>query len=249
VSLVIFASTLVTNLLKLALLGSSWVMYLLIGLSVLSIGAMIERFLYFRKNTGDAEEIGDKVVAHVDRNDIAGAEAALAADSSVEAQVIRAAIKWAPGGPDAFEDAVAAEFAKRKKVIERSSTFLGTLGSNAPFIGLFGTVIGVIEAFAHLGAGTDKDAMANVMSGIAEALIATGVGLFVAIPAVVAYNVFQKKLTDIEDNLQAITKSVTALLKALLVSPVAAHRAVRETPGEKRDDRRDDNHTQSAASA
>jgi biopolymer transport protein ExbB/biopolymer transport protein TolQ len=233
---VILAGGLVTNLLKLALLGSSWVMYVLIALSVISIGMMIERFLYFRKNAGDGEAIAEKVVAFVDRGDISGAEAELAGDRSIEAQVIRSAIKWAPGGPDSFEDAVAAEFARRKKYVERSSNFLGTLGSNAPFIGLFGTVIGVIEAFAHLGAGTDKDAMANVMSGIAEALIATGVGLFVAIPAVVAYNVFQKKLADIEDNLQSITKSVTALLKALAVSPVAAHRAVRETPGEKKND-------------
>src|SRR5438445_11412650 len=92
---------------------------------------------------------------------------------------------------------------------------LGTLRNNAPFVGLLGTVIGVIEAFAHLGAGQDKAAMANVMSGIAEALVATGVGLFVAIPAVVGYNVFQKKVGEIEDNVGAIANQIGALLEAV----------------------------------
>jgi biopolymer transport protein ExbB/TolQ len=91
-------------------------------------------------------------------------------------------------------------------------TLLGTLGNNAPFIGLFGTVIGVIVAFADLAEGTSKVAMDKVMGGIAEALVATGVGLFVAIPAVVAYNIFQKKITDIEDNVSATSKRLCAQL-------------------------------------
>ena len=80
-------------------------------------------------------------------------------------------------------------------------TLLGTLGNNAPFVGLLGTVLGVIEAFHQLGAaGQNKEAMGNVMAGIAEALVATGVGLFVALPAVVAYNIVQKKIGEIEAN-------------------------------------------------
>ena len=85
-------------------------------------------------------------------------------------------------------------------------------GNNAPFIGLFGTVIGVIVAFADLAEGSSKIQMDKVMGGIAEALIATGVGLFVAIPAVVAYNVYQKKITDIEDNVSSMNKRLCALL-------------------------------------
>ena len=69
---------------------------------------------------------------------------------------------------------------------------MATLGSNAPFIGLFGTVLGIIQAFAVL-ASTNAGTHA-VMSGISEALVATAIGLFVAIPAVIAYNIFSKKL-------------------------------------------------------
>ena len=69
--------------------------------------------------------------------------------------------------------------------------------------------------FNQLGSGQDKAAMANVMVGIAEALVATGIGLFVAIPAVVAYNIFQRKVTDVEDNVSAVGKQLGAILRAV----------------------------------
>jgi biopolymer transport protein ExbB/biopolymer transport protein TolQ len=101
---------------------------------------------------------------------------------------------------------------KRRRELERGMTLLGTLGNNAPFVGLLGTVIGVIVAFADLAEGNSKVQMDKVMGGIAEALVATGVGLFVAIPAVVAYNIFQRKITDVEDNVGSISKRLCALL-------------------------------------
>src|SRR5882672_9225526 len=93
-------------------------------------------------------------------------------------------------------------------------TFMGTLGNNAPFIGLLGTVIGVIQAFHVLGEGQNKQAMGNVMSGISEALVATGVGLVVALPAVVAYNIIGKKIAEVEANVGIIAKQLLALLKS-----------------------------------
>ena len=102
---------------------------------------------------------------------------------------------------------------KRRRELERGMTLLGTLGNNAPFVGLLGTVIGVIVAFADLADGSEtRSQMDKVMGGIAEALVATGVGLFVAIPAVVAYNVFQKKIGDIEDNVSSISKRLCAFV-------------------------------------
>ena len=88
--------------------------------------------------------------------------------------------------------------ALQRMKLERRLAYLGTLGNNAPFIGLFGTVIGVIGAFDELGGGQDAGARraaagaAAVMASIAEALVATAVGLAVAIPAVAAYNYFQR---------------------------------------------------------
>ena len=93
--------------------------------------------------------------------------------------------------------------------------FLGTLGNNAPFIGLLGTVLGVIEAFHQLSGGPAKAAMGNVMTGIAEALVATGVGLFVALPAVVAYNVGAKRAADIANQ---YTVELQQMLSTLAVT-------------------------------
>lgn len=205
---------LVERLLRIALLGSSWVMYLLLGLSAISIAFMAERALFFRRRNDDVDKLSDKLHALLDSEKTDEAEQLLASSHSVEAQVILGALYWMKGGAEAFEDAVAAQLGRRKKELERGMNFLGTIGSNSPFIGLFGTVIGVIEAFHQLGDSQNKAAMGNVMSGIAEALVATGVGLFVAIPAVIAYNVIQKKIGSIEDNVHSMSKQICALLRS-----------------------------------
>ena len=108
----------------------------------------------------------------------------------------------------AMENVVAQESLK----LESGLILLAIAVSGAPFIGLLGTVIGVIVAFADLAQGSSKVQMDKVMGGIAEALVATGIGLFVAIPAVVAYNVFEKKIAEIEDNVSSVGKRICALL-------------------------------------
>jgi biopolymer transport protein ExbB/biopolymer transport protein TolQ len=204
----------VQYLLKIALLGSSWVLYLLLVLSVLSIGAMAERWWYFRKRSDGEDELGEKLVDCLAKGDTAGAEKLLAASPTIEAELLRSTIRWASGGPDALAAAVESALHKKRKELERGMTLLGTLGNNAPFIGLLGTVIGVIVAFADLADGQNKVAMDRVMGGIAEALVATGVGLFVAIPAVIAYNIFQKKIGDVEENVRGLATQLGAFLSA-----------------------------------
>lgn len=201
----------VKYLLKIAMLGSSWVLYLLIGLSVASIGAMVERWLFFRRR-GGADDLGDDLCRLLEEGERDKAYALLHDDPSIEAEVLRASLRWAHGGPAALEAAIEGEMTKRRRELERGMTLLGTLGNNAPFIGLLGTVIGVIVAFADLADGQNKVQMDRVMGGIAEALVATGVGLLVAIPAVVAYNVFQKKVQNIEDNVASVSKRLCAFI-------------------------------------
>jgi len=204
---------LIERLGRVALFGSAWVLYLMMLLSVLSIAVMIERIVYFAKHGGDADRLGDKLIERLHADDRAGAEKILKESVLIEAAVVRRALPWMDGGPASFAEALEAEMGKKRKDLERGMTFLGTLGNNAPFIGLFGTVLGVIQSFHQLGAGQSKEAMGNVMSGISEALIATGVGLVVAIPAVVAFNVAQKRIGEIEGNVGSIGKQVLALLK------------------------------------
>lgn len=215
----------VERLLRVALLGSAWVLWLLIGLSIVSLGAIFERALFFRRRRGGASLRA--LVHERSRNGEWDAlERGLAGDVSVEAEVLRAALPWRDGGPAAFADAVDSELGRVRTELDRGTNLLGTLGNNAPFIGLFGTVIGVIEAFQHLGSTTARAGnMTNVMSGIAEALIATAVGIFVAIPAVVAFNVAQKRAGEIEANVLALAKLVTARLHSDERRPAVDRRA------------------------
>ncbi|HEY2405003.1 MAG TPA: MotA/TolQ/ExbB proton channel family protein [Polyangiaceae bacterium] len=209
---------LITSLSKLALLGASWVLYLLLALSVLSIGIMIERWWYFRAHAGNTDDLADALLNHLKAGDQRGADELLKRSSSIEAAVLLPALAWLDGGPDSFAEALDAALAKKRAEMEKGLTFLGTLGNNAPFIGLLGTVIGVIQAFHMLGngAGTQQNqaAMGGVMSSISEALVATGVGLLVALPAVVGYNLAQKRVGQVETNVGIIAKQVLALLKA-----------------------------------
>jgi biopolymer transport protein ExbB/TolQ len=205
----------VERLLKVALLGSSWVLYLLLVLSVISFSTMFERYLYFKRHWVNFDALRSQLRKHLQDEDLTAAEKLLVASRAIEARVALEALRWASGGPGAMTDAVDSELARVKTELERGSNLLGTLGNNAPFVGLLGTVLGVIISFHALGdAGQNTQAMGGVMAGIAEALVATGVGLFVALPAVVAYNVIQKRIGEIESGALSLTKLLTAYVRA-----------------------------------
>lgn len=205
----------VESLLKVALLGSAWILYLLIFLSIVSFGVIAERMLFFRRNgRGAGDPLRRALMTAMRADDPAEAEKVLRDSNTVEGHVVASAFVFREGGGHAFGDALEAELSRSRKELERGTNFLGTIGNNAPFIGLLGTVIGVIAAFNELGSAAARSgAMGSVMSGIAEALVATGVGLFVALPAVVAYNVFIKRIGDIEQSAISLGRLVAAWLE------------------------------------
>jgi biopolymer transport protein ExbB/TolQ len=206
---------LIDRLMRVALLGSEWVLYLLLLLSVVSFSTMFERWLYFRKRSDDLGRLRSEVRKRLHEDDLPGVERALKGSRAIEARVTEEALRWLPGGADAMADAVDSEVARVRQELERGTNFLGTLGNNAPFVGLFGTVLGVIISFHALGkAGGNAGQMEGVMAGIAEALVATGVGLFVALPAVIAYNVIQKRIGDIESGSVSLAKLLIAYVKS-----------------------------------
>jgi biopolymer transport protein ExbB/biopolymer transport protein TolQ len=211
------------------------VLYLLLFLSVVSIGATLERVLFFRKNKNAGKDLDDALSKALHDNDYPTVKRVLEKSPSLEASILRDALRWKKGGPEAVNDALESALGRARIDLDRGATLLGTLGNNAPFVGLFGTIIGVIEAFSHLGASAQGAGMAKVMGGIAEALIATGVGIFVAIPAVVAYNVFQKKAGEIEGHAQYLARLVTAWLHTYPEARVADE-DVRSSRREKADE-------------
>ncbi len=162
-------------------------MYLLLALSVASIGAMVDRWLFFRKHGRGGEELGESLCELLENGEREEADGLLVRHPSIEAAVLHTAMRWASGGPDALAAAIDGEMTRRRRDLERGMTLLGTLGNNAPFVGLLGTVIGVINAFQGIGA-SGSAGIGAVSVGISEALVETALGLVVAIPAVWFYN-------------------------------------------------------------
>ncbi|HEX7481827.1 MAG TPA: hypothetical protein VF331_28730, partial [Polyangiales bacterium] len=110
---------LVEKLLKVALLGSSWVMYLLLALSVFSIATMIERWFFFRKRSVDIDELGEKLIEHLSHNDRDAASKLLKDSRSVEAVVLESALRYLDSGPDAVSDAIESRMIRERRELER----------------------------------------------------------------------------------------------------------------------------------
>jgi biopolymer transport protein ExbB/TolQ len=169
-----------------------WTIGLLILLSVVVFAVLYERWNYFRSRFQGRDEVLSGLEPFLDRKNVQETLEACDRNGTLLAQVIRVGVK---AKMDRMEPVPAMEREAKAQLLklERRLPLLATIGSIAPFVGLFGTVLGIIRAFRDL-ALSNAGGAAVVSEGIAEALIATATGLFVAITAVFIYNTFQAKL-------------------------------------------------------
>ena len=199
-------------LLKLTLVGAEWVLWVLIALSVLSVAVLFERGLFFVGLKAPVDALVQNLRRLLRAKDVEGARAYAKQTKGVEAEVLLAGLQEAEKGTKSMEDAMLASKARIRLRMERNLAFLGTLGSNAPFVGLFGTVLGIIKAFRDLSKN-QAGGIGVIMSGISEALVATAVGLFVAIPAVVGYNFYTRLVRSRTTQIDAAVQDVLAALR------------------------------------
>jgi biopolymer transport protein ExbB/TolQ len=202
--------------------GAAPVMWFLIGLSLVSLTIIVERTWFYFSISGDFEALAREFSHHLRNDDLPSARGLLLSSPTSEAKVVLAGLDEGVRGVNAAREAMASTVAIQRTRLDKRLGFLGTLGNNAPFVGLFGTVIGIILAFEELShACATATATAGVMDSIAEALVATAIGLFVAIPAVAAYNAFQRKIRGIGANTEALSHVLlTHLEGALMPRPV-----------------------------
>lgn len=216
--------------------GASWVLWLMLALSIISIAIMLERAWVYWSLRDDIATLMRDLGKLLRAGDLEGARKRLESSPSAEAAVVVAGIVESDLGVNAAEEAMLGASAMQRLRLERRLAFLGTLGNNAPFIGLLGTVIGIVGAFEELGkahapvagagaAAATQLAPQAVMTNIAEALVATAVGLLVAIPAVAAYNFFQRVVKETLANTDALSHVLLAHLKAVGGVPVQAAKA------------------------
>jgi biopolymer transport protein ExbB len=186
-----------------AMLGAGWVMWLLVLLSVVCVTIVLERAYVLLSSRDDYQSLRDDFLALLKKNDIAGAIARLAKSRSFEARVVTAGLESHAAGPASAEE----------RMMERNLAFLGTVGNNAPFVGLLGTVIGIIRSFQELNQSQGQ-VSAGLMSEIGEALVATAIGLLVALPAVAAFNTFQRIIKTRATRADAMGREVLAFMKS-----------------------------------
>jgi biopolymer transport protein ExbB len=197
----------VQKLLGITALGTEWVLWLLIALSIVSFAVIIERGIYFWKMKLDMTSFTDQLTKALESSDWDQVKNICESSPALACQTVLRGVAARQRGSHAMEESMTGFLIGQRQKLDHGLMILGTLGNNAPFIGLFGTVLGIIIAFRDLALNPQGGA-AVVMRGISEALIATAVGLIVAIPAVVAYNFFQRLVKRHISTAEALSRLV-----------------------------------------
>ena len=197
----------------LVMFQESFTLIILLFCSIVSITFMIERWMYFRK----AEVKGDEILGHVHKLLEGGKhDQALSyaqKHPAAVSQVIHYGLLHHGRSRRDLEELLQSKRLEERQKLERFLAVLGTLGNIAPFIGLFGTVVGIIKAFRDLAlAGGGGPSV--VAKGIAEALVATAAGLLVAIPAVVIYNYYMRRVKSISTDMEVASSRLLVMLGA-----------------------------------
>jgi biopolymer transport protein ExbB/TolQ len=207
-------SGIVQTILDLPIFEAEWVLWLLLGLSLVSVVVMVERIWFYQQHSIDITRVRDVFKKHLTKGEYAKAARFLESFDALETNVALAGLREYTKGPDSVEEAIVGAMSVETNRFQKRLSFLATIGSNAPFIGLFGTVLGVIKSFAELGDDFGSGG-GGLMEGISEALVATGVGLLVAIPAVIAYNAFAAKMKALSANTDLLSRTLLVELKAI----------------------------------
>lgn len=198
---------------KLALLGDVWILWLLLAASILSVAVMVDRWRIFRRNRIGFHAFREQLNSHLGSGDAAAALDHALAFEAPEARIAAAGLAQYFRGAASVEEAMKAAIVLERSFFEKNLIVLSTLGNNAPFIGLLGTVLGVIKAFNDLGVAGSAG-VSVVMSGISSALIATAFGILLALPAVIANNYFQTRLKRSLANAQSLIHLIQVYLQS-----------------------------------
>ncbi len=199
----------------LELLGQEATLWLLAAVSTASAAVAVERWWYLRARRVDIDAFSARLAQHIDSGDAEGARAVAAGMAAMEARVAERLLANAGRPRTELEDLYRAAVERERMRYERALSWLATIGSNAPFIGLFGTVLGIVRAFAALSttaAGANRNTV--LLGAISEALVATAVGIAVAIPAVVAYNALTKRVETAVGGSEVLFRELAARISA-----------------------------------
>lgn len=187
--------------------------YVLLALSVFSLAIIIERMVYYlRCGRVSREELMEIVRDEYKKGVFQKVVEVCRVVNTPMARVVEAGVSRKGMDVPALEDAMDRQITIEMSRMERRISIVGTIGSTAVYIGLFGTVLGIIKAFQDI-AEKGSGGVSVVINGVSEALICTAVGLCVAVPAVIAYNYFIKRIEDLVRDMEVCASEVVELLR------------------------------------
>jgi biopolymer transport protein ExbB len=192
--------------------GHEITLWVLVALSIFSLAFILERFISLRKVKSNSFKIQSQIKDILQSHRLSEVEELSRDKDTLEGRALAYGLRHAKENGEAGLSEIFSSYASvERPALERYLNFLATVGSNAPFIGLLGTVFGIMDAFRGL-AQSQGDASA-VMIGISKALVATAIGLMVAIPAIIAYNHFQKQVKSSLQSLESVRDLCIAFAK------------------------------------
>ena len=186
-------------------------MYILIGCSIVSLAVLLDRFFVFRRMTLDRVSFMTRIRSAIRENTMDRAIKVCEASRSPISAVVLAAITKHGSDEKIIDGATEREIIVETAKLERFTSVVGTIGNVAVYIGLFGTVLGIVRSFHNI-AQVGSGGISVVIGGVAEALICTAAGLAVAVPAVVVYNYFMRRVESFVREMELCASEVSDLL-------------------------------------
>jgi biopolymer transport protein ExbB len=190
-------------------------MIVLLGASVLSIAIILERLIAYRtKSRIKLKDFMLKIRQELKKGKLNPATEICKNTNAPFAQVAYAGLSFFESSEKEISNNMERQIIIETTVLERLTSIIGTIGSVSVYVGLFGTVLGIIRAFHDISAN-GSGGISVVISGISEALACTAAGLCVAVPAVVAYNYFMKKIDDFIKDMELAASETMDLISAI----------------------------------
>ncbi len=194
---------------KMPLILARAIIVLLIGLGLGCLIIFIRRRSLIKREAADADAMRLRLFNALTKRQAPETVVGKADVHTVAGRIVRLGFDNRTLAPEALEQLMISQESVEERRLNRGMTYLGTVASNAAFIGLLGTVLGILDAFSHLGGG-EADAALHVMTAIAEALVATALGLAVAIPAVVFYNMLTHSVNEVMEEAREMRHLILA---------------------------------------
>jgi biopolymer transport protein ExbB len=186
-------------------------MWALIALSIIAVAIVIERLLFFASQDSDSKALLRALGAKIAANDLAGAIKLCQQAKGMLPKILEFGLKRGEKNRADITDALSIALMEHLNALERNLAIIGTIAVIAPFVGLFGTVLGIIRAFQDI-ALKGNSTPAVVAAGVSEALITTAAGLFVAVIAVIFFNYFKSRIKTYNQDMIVAANQLAEML-------------------------------------